>query len=335
MSDSPIAVLGAGSWGTALAIVLAGNGHLVYLWGRDAEHILAMKNQKCNKRYMPEVNLPENLQPTDDLEFCLRKSTELIIAVPSIGMPKILEMILQHGQKNIKLCLANKGLVAGIQRLNHKIVEDCLGQRAETVILSGPSFAKEVAVGLPTAVTIAGHHAQTTNLFAGKFHNAKFRTYIHDDIIGAQIGGAVKNIMAIAAGITDGLGFGQNAQSALITRGLAETVRLGVALGGRQETFMGLTGLGDLVLTCCSNQSRNRRFGIALSKGATLATASKKINQAIEGIDTVHGILKLAVKNDIEMPITKQISAILNGDISPRDAVELLLSRTQKRECDQ
>jgi glycerol-3-phosphate dehydrogenase (NAD(P)+) len=332
--QKPVLVVGAGSWGTALAIVLTGNGHSVYLWGRNSTHIAALKSENCNQRYLPGAIFPEGLLAVDDLESCLRECDEIVLAVPCVGMRSILEIIDKQGNDNLKLCLTSKGLEANTQYLNHQIVEDCLGDRASTVVLSGPSFAKEVAAGLPTAITIAGSNEQTIALFAEKFHNEVFRTYTHDDIIGVQVGGAVKNVMAIAAGIADGLGFGSNTRAALITRGLAEIIRLGVVMGGRQETFMGLTGLGDLILTCTDNQSRNRRFGLELAKGATISEACENIGQAIEGIKTSQEVYQLALKNNIEMPITEQVCQVVNGEVLPNDAVKALLMRDQRPELD-
>jgi len=333
--QKPILVVGAGSWGTALAMVLAKNGNTVYLWGRDSSRIAEMKVQVCNKRYLPDANFPDGLFPVDDLETCLRECNEIVLAVPCAGTRNILGIIDQQGNDNLKLCLTSKGLEAATQYLNHKVVEECLGDRASTVVLSGPSFAKEVAAGLPTAVTIAGRDLETAAWFAEKFHNEVFRTYTHDDIIGVEVGGAVKNVMAIAAGISDGLGFGSNTRAALITRGLAEIIRLGVAMGGQQKTFMGLTGLGDLILTCTDAQSRNRRFGLELAKGATVSEACENIGQAIEGIRTSQEVYQLALKNNIEMPITEQVCKVVNGDILPGDAVKALLMREQRHELDQ
>ncbi len=332
--QKPILVVGAGSWGTALAMVLAENDNTVYLWGRDSSHIAKLKAQGCNKRYLPDANFPEGLLPVDDLDSCLRECDEIVLAVPCAGMRSILEIIDKQGNDNLKLCLTNKGLEATTQYLNHKVVEDCLGDKATTVVLSGPSFAKEVAAGLPTAVTIAGSDLETATLFAEKFHNEVFRTYTHDDIIGVEVGGAVKNVMAIAAGIADGLGFGSNTRAALITRGLAEIIRLGVVMGGRQETFMGLTGLGDLILTCTDDQSRNRRFGLELARGATVSEACENIGQAIEGIKTSQEVFQLSLKNNIEMPITVQVCKVVSGEVSPSDAVKALLMREQRQELD-
>ena len=330
----PILVIGAGSWGTALAVVLANNGLPVHLWGRDSTHIAELKAQRCNERYLPNAILPDNLLPVDDLESSLRSHDEIVLAVPCEAMRSILEIIDKQGNEHLKLCLTSKGLEATTQYLNHKIVEESLGSKASTVVLSGPSFAREVAAGLPTAVTIAGNDLETATWFAEKFHNEVFRTYTHDDIIGVEVGGAVKNVMAIAAGVSDGFGFGSNTRAALLTRGLAEIIRFGVVMGGRQETFMGLTGLGDLILTCTDDQSRNRRFGLELAKGASISEACENIGQAIEGIKTSQEVFQLSLKNNIEMPITEQVCKVVRGEVSPCDAVKALLMREQRQELD-
>lgn len=335
--QKPVLVIGAGSWGTALALVLAGNGHAVYLWGRDIAHMAALKSQGSNQQFLPGANFPETLEVIDDLETCLQVCDEIVLAVPCAGVRDTLELIQQKVDDSnpvLKICLACKGMEPTTHSLIHQVVENCLGDKASTVVLSGPSFAAEVAVGLPTAVTIAGQDVDTTRFFAKKFHNEVFRTYTHDDIIGVQIGGAVKNVMAIAAGIADGLGFGANTRAALITRGLAEIIRLGVVMGGRQETFMGLTGLGDLVLTCTDNQSRNRRFGLELAKGESVSAACENIGQAIEGINTSREVLQLALEKHIEMPITEQVCKVLNSEVSPDEAVKNLLMREQRQELD-
>lgn len=332
--SKPILVIGAGSWGSALAMVLSGNGHSVYLWGRDSAHIAALKQHGYNKRYLPDAIFPESLTPVDDLEFCLNECDGIILSVPCTGLRHVLELINTYASKQLKLCLTSKGLETKTQCLSHKIVEDCLGDKASTVVLSGPSFAREVAAGLPTAVTIAGSNLATASWFATRFHNAVFRAYTHDDVIGVEVGGAVKNVMAIAAGIVDGLGLGANTRAALITRGLTEIIRLGVVMGGQQETFMGLTGLGDLVLTCTDDQSRNRRFGLELAKGATVSVVCKNIGQAIEGIKTSQEVYQLAIKHNIEMPITEQVCRVVSGEILPSDAVKTLLMREQRQELD-
>ncbi len=334
MAKTPVLVAGAGSWGTALAIVLARNNHPVYLWGHNPSHIQRLQQMRCNSRYLPDITFPKNLEPIIDLQSQLDKVRDIVIAVPCSGLRDILNILAGSSISNLKICLACKGLASGIQLLNHQIVSEYLGNKAETAVLSGPSFAAEVAHGLPTAVTIASNIKTTAEYFSMCFHNEVFRTYTHDDIIGVQIGGAVKNVMAIAAGIADGLGFGANTRAALITRGLVEIIRLGVALGGRQETFMGLAGLGDLVLTCTDNRSRNRRLGLAMGKGTSLDVASRQIGQVIEGVRTASEAMKLAAKFNIEMPISEQVYKVLSGQITPRDAVQALLSREPKEEMD-
>lgn len=332
MKEKPMLVIGAGTWGTALAIMLARNGNKVRLWGRDPQQIANMQAQSCNARYLPNINFPDNLQPVDDLVACLDVCDELVLAVPCSGMRDILNIIAQYSNNALKLCLTNKGLESKTQFLNHQVVDECLGDQADTVVLSGPTFAKEIASGLPTAVAIAGKNIKTATFFSEKFHSETFRTYINDDIIGVQVGGAVKNVMAIAAGITDGLQLGANARSALITRGFAEIIRLGVFMGGQKNTLIGLSGLGDLILTCSDNQSRNRRFGLELAKGATPAEACRTINQVVEGVHTTHAVRELAVKNNIDMPITEQVYQVVTGNVSPQEATHALLLRAKKQE---
>ena len=330
MNKAPLLVIGAGAWGTALAIVLARNRHSVYLWGHNAGHIEQLKKQSKNLRYLPAVVFPDCLTPTHDLYDCLAQSEGVVIAVPCAAIPELLSRI-ANLKNNLKICVTSKGLQN--QMFSHQLVTDYLGPDAEVVALSGPSFAEEVAAGLPTAVTIAGPQ-ETADWFAKQFHNSTFRVYTHDDLIGAQTSGAVKNIIAIAAGIADGLGFGANAQAALITRGLAEIIRLGLALGGRRETFMGLSGLGDLVLTCTYNQSRNRRFGLEIAKGIDTQTAHKNIGATVEGLETTAAVHHLAATYQIEMPITEQVYQVINGNTSPETAVKTLLARALRRELD-
>jgi len=322
---NPVLVIGAGSWGTALALVLARNNTHVYLWDAYTDHIKALIQDRCNNRHLPGVVFPANLQPV--LEFIPDPGiVDIVIVVPCEALRVVLKQLKASGLKQMRLCLASKGLEPATLDLNHQIVNEVLGN-VPTAILSGPSFAGEVAADLPTAVTIASPDPDTANHFSNRFNNEYFRTYTHDDVIGVQVGGAIKNVMAIAAGIADGLGFGTNARAALITRGLMEIMRLGVAMGGRQETFMGLSGMGDLVLTCTDNQSRNRRFGLALAKGNSAEEARASIGQAVEGIRTANAVVKLAAHYNIEMPISTQVQRIILGEINARDAVHELLSR--------
>lgn len=326
----PILVLGAGSWGTALAMVLARNANETLLWDIDHDHIDSLVKNNRNKRHLPEVELPAMLRPVKDLHESLEQADTLIVVVPCEALHSVMSEI-KKGNKSYRICLASKGLEPKTNKLNHLIVEEYLG-KTKCAILSGPSFAKEVATEIPTAVTVASESASTASFFTGIFHNQVFRTYTHDDVIGVQVGGAVKNVMAIAAGIADGLKFGANTRAALITRGLAEITRLGVAMGARRETFMGLTGLGDLVLTCTDDQSRNRRFGLAIADGQSVDEAKRSIGQAIEGIRTATAISFLVDEYAIEMPISMQIHNVIRGKQTARQAVQNLLAREPKSE---
>jgi glycerol-3-phosphate dehydrogenase (NAD(P)+) len=321
--------LGAGAWGSALAITLTRNQQYVYLWDIDTAHINNLCENRCNQRHIPEVDFPQSLVPIDAFHDLDDNYKDVIIAVPCHALRDVLKQL----QKSIpeRICLACKGFEPGTQKLNHQVVQDCLGD-IPTAILSGPSFATEVARGLPTAVTIASEDSNTAQHFSDLFHSEVFRAYTHDDVVGVEVGGAVKNVMAIAAGIADGLCYGANTRSALITRGLAEIIRLGNAMGACQKTFMGLAGLGDLVLTCTDDQSRNRRLGQLMAKGVTLEAASQEIDQTIEGVRTATEVKILALKYQIEMPITEQVVRVLNQEITPHDAVQVLLAREPKSE---
>lgn len=329
-----VLVLGAGAWGTALAISLSRNGHAVALWGRDDAHMQHLRNERCNTRYLPGFDFPENLLPVLAPDEVAADVSDIVIAVPCAGLSSTLSIINNvFDLPRMGVCLACKGLAAESTQLNHEIVAAIAGP-VPVAVLSGPSFAGELAAGLPTAVTIASTNPDYAARLQQIFHSETLRIYTHDDVVGVEIGGAVKNVMAIAAGIADGLGFGANTRAALITRGLAEIMRLGVALGGRQETFMGLGGLGDLVLTCTDDQSRNRRLGLALARGESLTAASDTIGQVVEGARTASRALALAERHGIAMPITEQVVAVIEGRSSPRDAVQALLAREPKSELD-
>lgn len=331
MNAQSVLVLGAGSWGTALAIALARNRHDIYLWDINSDLINDLKKDKSNKRYIPDVTFPYNLIPVDTIEQVPGSIKHVVNAVPCHGLRSSLQLLKSFPELHV--CLACKGFEPDTQKLNHLVVEEEL-KNASVAVLSGPSFAKEVAKGLPTAVTIAANDGETSQAFSDLFHSDTFRIYTHDDYIGVQVGGAVKNVMAIAAGIADGLGFGANTRSALITRGLHEIMQLGLAMGARQETFMGLAGLGDLVLTCTDNQSRNRRLGLLLAEGYSIEQAQKKIDQSIEGLKTAVEVGELARKYDIEMPITEQVIKVLQGEMDPKKAVHVLLNREARSELD-
>ncbi len=329
MTTQSVLVLGAGSWGTALALALARKQNTVYLWDINSDLINDLKTEKTNARYIPGIPFPENLIPVESIDQVSAGTKMFVNTVPCHGLRSSLQLLKSFS--NVHVCIACKGFEPGTQKFNHQVVEEELPE-SSVAILSGPSFAKEVGAGLPTAVTIAAKDLAVAQLFADLFHSDVFRIYTHNDVIGAQVGGAVKNVMAIAAGIADGLGFGANTRSALVTRGLAEIMRLGLAMGAKQETFMGLAGLGDLVLTCTDNQSRNRSLGLLLAEGLSIQEASDKIGQAIEGLKTAVEVAELAKKYEIEMPITEQVNNVLQSKCSPREAVQNLLAREPKAE---
>lgn len=331
MANEPVIVAGAGSWGTALALVLARNNHSVYLWGHDPAHIGRLQKERVNRQYLPDIALPQAIVPITSLQQNLQQSRTVIIAVPCSGLSDVLKRLLPAVDSGLRVCLACKGLATGAELLNHEVVRHVLGDIG-TAVLSGPSFAGEVAREMPTAVTIASVDAAVAEYFAGCFHNEVFRIYTSEDIIGVQVGGAVKNVMAIAAGIADGLGFGANTRAALVTRGLAEIMRFGVKVGGKAQTFMGLAGLGDLVLTCTDNQSRNRRLGLALARGETLEQACASIGQAVEGARTATELARLADRYAVDMPISGQVNCVLTGQSTPREAVQSLLNRDPRTE---
>ena len=314
-------------------MVLARNGNPVYLWDCVTTLIQKLQQQQSNEQYLPGIKFPPAIHPVTDLQGPLSETSDVIIAVPCNALVSVLHL-LQGSNVNFNFCLACKGMVSAEEPLNHRTVTKILHGNEKTAVLSGPSFALEVAKGLPTAVTIASDDKETTGYFSSLFHNEVFRIYTSEDIIGVQLGGALKNVMAIAAGIADGLGYGANTRAALITRGLAEITRLGVELGGRPETFMGLAGLGDLLLTCTDNQSRNRRLGLALAQGVSIEQARIRIGQAIEGINTTFEVIKLARRMSIEMPISEQVNAVLCGKADPKTAVQNLLSRDPRQESE-
>ena len=324
-------MLGAGSWGTALALVLVKNGYPVLLWDAYQEHLQHLIDDGRNTRYLPDYPFPALLRPITDLQAALQQVTDVIVVVPCEGLRDTMGKVASFNTGKLNLCIASKGLEPETHNLNHILLRQYLPD-SEIAVLSGPSFAGEVAAGLPTAVTIASQHIVVADYFSERFHNEVFRIYTHDDIVGVQVGGAVKNVMAIAAGISDGLGFGANTRAALITRGLAEITRLGMAMGGRKETFMGLAGLGDLVLTCTDDQSRNRRLGLGLARGLDLHDIQNDIGQAIEGARTAAAVHSLALEYGIEMPISEQIHLVIMKQRTPREAVQSLLSRERKAE---
>jgi glycerol-3-phosphate dehydrogenase (NAD(P)+) len=332
LMDKKIAILGAGSWGTALAILAAGNGCQTLLWGHNSEHIAALARDGENLRYLPDQPFPKNLSVTANLADVADFSGLVLVCVPSRAFKATLIALKAQTTDAVKIAWATKGFNSDDGRLLHEIVAEVFSAQTPAAIISGPSFAREVAANLPTAITIASPQIDFANELATILHSGFFRTYTSTDIIGVEIGGAVKNVLAIAAGIADGLGFGANTRAALITRGLNEIIRLGIKLGGKQETFMGLAGLGDLVLTCTDNQSRNRRFGLALGQGRDRAAVTAEIGQEIEGVLAAKETYLLAKKYEIDMPITEQTYKVLYEGLAPLTAVQNLLAREQKPE---
>ncbi|WP_434149803.1 NAD(P)H-dependent glycerol-3-phosphate dehydrogenase [Methylocaldum gracile subsp. desertum] len=328
-----VSVLGAGSWGTALALLIARNGHPTVLWGHHPEHLAKLNAARCNERYLPGARFPDNLRVVANLEEAVKTAEILVVAVPSHAFRNLLMDLAPHLTPESKIAWATKGLELQSGKLLHQVTEDVLGPDIPAAVLSGPSFARDLAANLPTAITVASREIEFAKMLAGLLHNNRFRAYTTEDIIGVQLGGATKNVLAIAAGVADGLGFGANSRAALITRGLAEMMRLGLALGGKPETFMGLAGVGDLILTCTDNQSRNRRFGLGLGKGLPREQVAAEIGQEIEGILTTKVIYQLAQSLGIEMPITEQTYKILYEGLAPSEAVNNLLLREQKPEA--
>lgn len=327
-----LTVLGAGSWGTALALLIARNGHEVTLWGHRPSHMAEIEAKRCNVRYLPDAPFPDNIEVTADLKSAVTSKKIILIVAPSHGFSDLLREIKPHLSQDAKIAWATKGLEKDSGRLLHEVVLEIIGEDTALAVLSGPTFANEVAANQPTAITVASNRHDFALELSALLRNNYFRAYTSQDIIGVQLGGATKNVLAIAAGVAAGLDFGANARAALITRGLAEMMRLGLALGGKPETFMGLAGVGDLILTCTDNQSRNRHFGLKLGQGLSKEQAMAEIDQEIEGIVTAEILFKLAREHGVEMPITEQTCKILNENLPPLDAVNNLLIREPKSE---
>ncbi|MEZ5477252.1 MAG: NAD(P)H-dependent glycerol-3-phosphate dehydrogenase [Thiolinea sp.] len=326
-----LAVYGAGSWGTALALQLARNGLAVGLWDIDRAHVQTLAQARENQRYLPGIAFPDNLHCEPQLQQLATVHRDHLIVVPSHGFRALLQQLQPLLAVDARIWWATKGLELESGRLLHELVEEelpglCYG------LVSGPTFAGEVAKGMPTAMTAAASESGCAQLIADAFHGQHYRVYTSDDVVGVELGGAIKNVLAIAAGISDGLGFGANARAAIITRGLAEIMRLGGRMGAQPETLMGLAGVGDLVLTCTDDQSRNRRLGLALGQGKPMAQAIDEIGQAVEGAKSARSVGKLAQREGVEMPICQIVYRILYEDLPPRQAVQELISRTPKSE---
>ncbi|GGI89332.1 NAD(P)H-dependent glycerol-3-phosphate dehydrogenase [Legionella impletisoli] len=328
MKQTTVAILGAGSWGTAVAIHLAHSGHRVLLWGHNPDTMAEMQQQRCNVRYLPGIHFPENLMATSNLEEAVQQTKELILAVPSHAFRELLAKL---PKPTSGLAWLTKGIDPKTRALLSELVHE-QWENCPIAVISGPSFAKEVAQLLPTALVVAGKNTPYVKRLCHVLHHRNIRVYQSDDVIGVQICGAVKNVLAIACGISDGLNYGANAKAALITRGLAEMSRLGISLGAQAETFMGLAGVGDLVLTCTDDQSRNRRFGLQLGQGANLRAAEAAIGQVVEGKHNAAQVVALAKEQGIEMPICHEVNAIIQGKTSAEKAVGDLMSRPPKAE---
>lgn len=335
--SAKITVLGAGSYGTALAICLARNGHETLLWGRDANQVDDMVSSRENAKYLAGCAFPDSLQATSDLRLAIQASDNILVVVPSHAfgdMLKEIKIVLDESTRsNVKIAWATKGLDPQSGDLLQNVARSILGHDVSLAVLSGPTFAKEMAAGLPTAISLSSTDDDFATTLSNLLHCEKcFRVYPNKDFIGMQLGGAVKNVIAIGAGMADGIGFGANARTALITRGLAEMTRLGVALKSDPATFMGMAGLGDLVLTCTDNQSRNRRFGLALGTGIGVEQAMADIGQVVEGYRNTKEVYTLAQRMNVEMPIVEQVYQVLYQGKAAKLAAADLLSRDQKQE---
>lgn len=327
-----IAVYGAGSWGTALAIHLARIGHEVLLWGRSAEKMGRLEAERCNAAYLPETTFPEKLAVTANLRDATSFGEYHLLVVPSKGFRSFLNDVQSDLTDSQPIIWATKGIEQETGLLLHQVVEDVLGDQHPLAVISGPTFAREVAAGLPTAMTVASSHPPLQNAVSGLFHGDSLRMYTSDDTTGVELGGAVKNVLAIAVGISDGMAFGANARAALITRGLAEITRLGAVMGANHDTLMGLTGLGDLVLTCTDDQSRNRRFGLAIGRGESQEEALESIGQVVEGLVTANVVHQVAKQQGVEMPICTMVYSILYQGLGLDEAVAASFSRRPRPE---
>jgi len=325
-----ITILGAGAWGTALAISLSAH-HRVTLWARDAAQIAAMRASRCNQRYLPEAALPEALHLTSDLNDAFTSAEFILIAVPIAALRTTLRQIAQLPAP-VPVIWACKGFEADTAQLPHQIAAEILPQTFRHGVLSGPSFALEVARGLPTALTLASADGEFARLAAQSLHHARLRIYSSTDIVGVEVGGAIKNVLAIAAGIADGMGFGYNARAALITRGLAEMTRLGLKMGGCAETLGGLSGAGDLILTCTGDLSRNRQVGILLAQQQALPDILRQLGHVAEGVYTVREVHRLAQRLGVDMPICAAVYRVLYEQVPAASAVEALLNRVPNSE---
>ncbi len=327
-----IAVLGAGSWGTALALQLDRSGSRCILWGRDTEYVSLIRSSRCNSRYLPGIEIPATIKLETDIITAVKSADHVLLATPSYAFAATIKSICDVLVPGQGIAWACKGFELGSGRFLHQVAAELLPPGTPVAIVTGPSFAKEVAMNLPTAVTVAGPDNCFTSTLAAALHGGRFRAYTSEDIIGAELGGATKNVMAVATGICDGMRLGDNARAALITRGLAEMTRLGIALTAKPETLMGLAGAGDLILTCTGDLSRNRQLGFLLGQGKTLEQALDEIGQVVEGVNSAAEVQRLATRHKINMPISEQVNGIIHKGWDPVEGVARLLAREQTAE---
>ena len=335
-SDKPkVAVLGAGSWGTALAALIARHGHPTVLWGRDPAVASAIDGRHENPRYLPGIALPAGLRATTSLPHALADAGLVLVVVPSHAFAETLRALAPLRPAGAGVAWATKGFEPGSGRFLHEVAGEVLGDGVPLAVVTGPSFAKEVAEGLPTALTVHSDDAGFCQQVADALHGPAFRAYTGNDMRGAELGGAMKNVLAVATGVADGMALGLNARAGLITRGLNEMLRLNIALGGRPETLMGLAGLGDLVLTYTGDLSRNRRLGLALGRGASIADAVREIGQVVESLQTADEVMRLANAHGIELPIAEGVRDVLHGAVTPAEGLARLMARERKAEYPQ
>ncbi len=332
MKGPTVAVLGAGSWGTALALQLDRSGSHSILWDRDLENLEKIRATRLNERYLPGIDIPASIVVEDNILSAVKAADHILVVTPSHAFATIMKTIREVLVQGQGVAWACKGFEPGSGRLLHQVAMELLPAGTPLAIVTGPSFAKEVAMNLPTAVTVAGPDSDFTQVMAQALHGGRFRAYTGEDMIGAELGGAVKNVMAVATGICDGMKLGDNARAALITRGLAEMMRLGAALNAKPETLMGLAGAGDLILTCTGDLSRNRQLGLKLGEGKKLEQALEEIGQVVEGVNSAAEVQRLALKNKVNMPISEQVNGIIHNGWNPAEGVARLMARKQKAE---
>ncbi|QGT99832.1 Glycerol-3-phosphate dehydrogenase [NAD(P)+] [Candidatus Syntrophocurvum alkaliphilum] len=332
-----ITVLGAGSWGTALSMLLASKGYKVTLWGREEDGIEDIKKHRINEKFLPSISILENIYPTTSREEAITNSDLLVIAVPSQAVREVIEDFKHYINNNIYIVNTSKGIEITTQMRMSQVIKDVIGEKIleRYGVLSGPSHAEEVIKNIPTAVTVAAYKKETAFLLQSVFMSTSFRVYTNPDVAGVELGGALKNIVALATGMSRGLGFGDNTTAALMTRGLTEVVRMGIALGADPRTFAGLSGIGDLIVTCNSNYSRNNRAGNLLGQGKSLEETLESIGMVVEGIHTTRVVYKIAQDLNIEMPITTACYNIIYNNKNPKEEVENLMQRRKKHEIEE